>query len=602
MTPPLPTATVAQLESAVAQIQELRRAWPEGAVALDDRVLRPLNSLLGALPDTKVRPTVGGTDAIGASDATSSADGWHESLFALTSKVSATVGGLGTLAAPPALLEAAAGLLDLDLRVRRSRGAAPDDIDDRIEDLRQAQGLRRASIRVAHNGPYLLQGAAIVDHLGVPVEAPPLAALCRCGKTQDQPWCDGAHDGCGFTDELHAGRVPDRRDVYAGAGITVLDNRGICAHSGVCTDTLPTVFHTSSSGSPFVTPSGGRVDDIIRVVRSCPSGALSLSMRGPTHEDREIVDTARKPQVRITRDGPYVVVGSVPLLDDAGEPVARLQGASLEHYALCRCGHSQNKPFCSGMHWYVNFSDPGLPEAPSVFEWAGGYPMLLRTSTFFFEKHLPADPVLAPLFAQMRPDLPVRFASWLSEVFGGPELFTDRFDEAPEHLAGVVTGEQRSRWVAALVAAADEAVLPADAAFRSAFVSYLEWESRRAVEAARDPSGPDEDWAVPRWGWPCDVAPRSGGAEAQVTYAEAPATLLPAPGEPVTFADVRGLFREMDRSTMLFAFDLWAVEDVRRHADAILARVEDGSMPCDRSWSPAETDVFRRWMEAGSPE
>lgn len=53
---------------------------------------------------------------------------------------------------------------------------------------------------------------------------------------------------------------------------------------------------------------------------------------------------------------------------------------------------------------------------------------------------------------------------------------------------------------------------------------------------------------------------------------------------------------------MLFDFDLWAFEDVRRHADAILARVEDGSMPCDRSWSPGETDVYRRWMDAGSPE
>src|SRR5690606_19192030 len=178
------------------------------------------------------------------------------------------------------------------------------------------------------------------------------------------------------------------------------------------------VFHTSSSGQPFVTPSAGRVDDIIRVVRSCPSGALSLSLRGPVHEDREIVDQDRKAQVRITRDGPYVVVGSVPLLDDAGEPVARQQGASLEHYALCRCGQSQNKPFCSGMHWYAGFTDPAAPQSPSLFEWAGGYPALLRTTTFFWEKHVPQDPVLAPLFAQMPPNLPVRLASWLSEVFG----------------------------------------------------------------------------------------------------------------------------------------------------------------------------------------
>jgi len=522
----------------------------------------------------------------------------------VTGAVSTTIGDLGALAAPPALLEAAAGLLDLDLRVRRSRGATPDDIEDRVDELRRTQGLRRAAIRVAHNGPYLVQAAAIVDHLGVPVETPPLAALCRCGRSQDQPWCDGAHDGCRFTDELHPGRVPDRRDVYVGVGITVLDNRGICAHSGVCTDTLPGVFHTSSSGQPFVTPSAGRVDDIIRVVRSCPSGALSLSLRGPVHEDREIVDQDRKAQVRITRDGPYVVVGSVPLLDDAGEPVARQQGASLEHYALCRCGQSQNKPFCSGMHWYAGFTDPAAPQSPSLFEWAGGYPALLRTTTFFWEKHVPQDPVLAPLFAQMPPNLPVRLASWLSEVFGGPELYSEHFDDGGKHLANVVAEEQRAHWVAALVAAADEAVLPSDAAFRSAFVSYLEWESRLVLESARSESGPDDDRSVPRWGWPCDVAPTAGDDEGQddPAYAAAPAALAPTPGEPVSFGDVRSLFREMDRSTMLFAFDLWSFQDVRQHADAILARVENGSMPCDRSWSPDEIDVFRRWMDAGSPE
>ncbi|MGO9781098.1 MAG: CDGSH iron-sulfur domain-containing protein [Streptosporangiaceae bacterium] len=52
----------------------------------------------------------------------------------------------------------------------------------------------------------------------------------------------------------------------------------------------------------------------------------------------------------------------------------RAEGASAEHYALCRCGQSRNKPFCSGMHWYAGFRDP-VPDAarePTPFEWAGG--------------------------------------------------------------------------------------------------------------------------------------------------------------------------------------------------------------------------------------
>ena len=52
--------------------------------------------------------------------------------------------------------------------------------------------------------------------------------------------------------------------------MTILDNRGICQHSGFCTDRLATVFRTAQE--PFVAPSGGRLDEIIRAVRDCPSG------------------------------------------------------------------------------------------------------------------------------------------------------------------------------------------------------------------------------------------------------------------------------------------------------------------------------------------
>ena len=33
-------------------------------------------------------------------------------------------------------------------------------------------------------------------------------------------------------------------------------------------------------------------------------------------------------------------------------------GASREHYTLCRCGQSKNKPFCDGAHWNAGFRDP----------------------------------------------------------------------------------------------------------------------------------------------------------------------------------------------------------------------------------------------------
>lgn len=68
--------------------------------------------------------------------------------------------------------------------------------------------------------------------------------------------------------------------------------------------------------------------------------------------------------------------------------------------------------------------------------------------------------------------------------------------------------------------------------------------------------------------------------------------------------DVKPLFRERDRSIMLNVakFDLWEREDVSEHSDAILARLEDGSMPCDQAWPDDQVAIFRRWVDAGKPE
>ena len=63
--------------------------------------------------------------------------------------------------------------------------------------------------------------------------------------------------------------------------------------------------------------------------------------------------------------------------------------------------------------------------------------------------------------------------------------------------------------------------------------------------------------------------------------------------------DVKPLFRERDRESMQFAFDLWSYDDVNRNADAILSRLRSGSMPCDGAWPEAQIDLFARWIEEG---
>lgn len=74
-------------------------------------------------------------------------------------------------------------------------------------------------------------------------------------------------------------------------------------------------------------------------------------------------------------------------------------------------------------------------------------------------------------------------------------------------------------------------------------------------------------------------------------------------GGAVSFArDIKPLFREGDRDAMLFLFDLWALDDVRRHANRILPSVRAGIMPCDGRWSAEQVGLLQRWIDTGTSE
>jgi len=77
-------------------------------------------------------------------------------------------------------------------------------------------------------------------------------------------------------------------------------------------------------------------------------------------------------------------------------------------------------------------------------------------------------------------------------------------------------------------------------------------------------------------------------------------TILDNRGEPVTYGDhIRTMFRERDRRSMLFAFDLWSHDDTRAHATAIHERLQAGTMPGDGAWPIERTEVFARWIAEG---
>ena len=434
----------------------------------------------------------------------------------------------------------------------------------------------------AKDGPYLATNVpAVRTPLGQTLTLPPQLALCRCGGSATKPFCDGTHASSGFTDAKDPNRVPDQRDTYPGQQVTIFDNRGICQHSGLCTDRLPTVFRTDAE--PFVAPSGGRMDEIIRAVRDCPSGALSLAFDGDEARDLADWHGQREAAIEVTQDGPYRVTGGIGLTDATGADVPRAAGSSREHYALCRCGHSQNKPFCSGMHWYVEFRDPARGAEPTLYEWAGGLPALTRLTRLLYEKLVPADDLLAPLFATMAPGDPQREAAVLAEAFGGPA--------APPGPAGA----RLHRSAAGPLGHAGRPGRGRGGPARRSGVPFglhvlprMEFPGRRLSH----PAGPAPVGLGP--GRPAREAPTQTSADDQEEVT------LPGPDETVSFAThIKPLFREHDRKSMAFAFDLWSQADVQAHAAGILERLQNGTMPCDGAWPPEKIEVFKRWTESG---
>jgi CDGSH-type Zn-finger protein len=203
----------------------------------------------------------------------------------------------------------------------------------------------KTEITPKENGPYLVKGLTNFSNQKGAIDTKESISLCRCGASNNKPFCDGTHKTNGFSSSKLDGRVKDQLDHYKGKKITIHDNRGICAHAGRCTDGLASVFHLKEE--PWIYPDSATAEEIISTIKKCPSGALSYTMdevKGHTGEG--------DPSIFIAPNGPYVVTGSPELKD-----TERAEGASKEHFTMCRCGGSKNKPFCDGSHWYNGFKD-----------------------------------------------------------------------------------------------------------------------------------------------------------------------------------------------------------------------------------------------------
>jgi hemoglobin len=143
-------------------------------------------------------------------------------------------------------------------------------------------------------------------------------------------------------------------------------------------------------------------------------------------------------------------------------------------------------------------------DPPTLYEWAGGEAAFERLTEAFYRKAR-RDELLGPLFRAMHPDHPRHVAAWLAEVFGGPPHYTEEHGGYPhmlsKHRGLAITEEQRRRWVNLICDAADDAGLPDDPEFRSAFVAYVEWGTRLARHNSQPGAEPPPRAPVPRWGW-----------------------------------------------------------------------------------------------------
>ncbi len=175
---------------------------------------------------------------------------------------------------------------------------------------------------------------------GTELELKPVMALCRCGNSQNKPFCDGSHKKVGFD-----GSSPDPADPpkdkilsYEGSEIDVHYSLLLCSHAAECGKRHVEIF--DSKKRPWIQPDNGTIEAVEEVVRACPSGALRYNGKGeePKHLDLEGAG------IVVEKNGPLRVTN----MDI--EEVNWASAADRKSYVLCRCGLSKNKPFCDGTH------------------------------------------------------------------------------------------------------------------------------------------------------------------------------------------------------------------------------------------------------------
>jgi CDGSH-type Zn-finger protein len=216
------------------------------------------------------------------------------------------------------------------------------------------------TIEITRDGPYVVHGdvplvrtSQVETEYGEPIAWAPddpietdgPVRLCRCGRSATKPFCDDSHLRSGFDGTEVADRrtYAERAYPYRGQGLTMFDQPSLCTQAGYCGDRFANVWAMIDRDEDPETR-----ERIRTMSKLCPSGRLVTRVDGSD----EVDEIAYEPSVAIVADGPVWVRGGV-----------RVAGADGEAYevrnrvTLCRCGASENKPFCDGTHKDIGFRE-----------------------------------------------------------------------------------------------------------------------------------------------------------------------------------------------------------------------------------------------------
>ena len=130
---------------------------------------------------------------------------------------------------------------------------------------------------------------------------------------------------------------------YKKENLTIIWQPGICIHSGECVRRLPKVYNPKAK--PWLKPENATVSELKEQINHCPSGALSYEIEG-----ENVGSSTSEVRIEVKKDGPVLVHGKITLEHHGGIPEIKDKIT-----AFCRCGASENKPYCDGSHKKIGF-------------------------------------------------------------------------------------------------------------------------------------------------------------------------------------------------------------------------------------------------------